>query len=98
MSRTNTLKLKNLKLAERLLRGGRPVSFVKYVTAISVAEMVRQGRLFEVKIPQPDGRVLSTGQFRSVFTQPTRIAGPSNKQRKRENRKAFFDSRRLKAA
>ena len=56
LPRKMTSKPKNLKLAERLLRGGRPVSFVKYVTAISVADMVRQGWLFEVKIPQPDGR------------------------------------------
>ena len=98
MNRINPLKLKSLELAEELLRGGRPVGFVKFVTNITVVEMLRQGWLYEIKIPQPDGKVISTGQFRSVFPPPVCVPGPSNKQRKRENRKAFFASRRLKAA
>jgi hypothetical protein len=108
MNRVNPLKLKNLRVAERLLHGGRPAEFVEFVTGITVVEMVRQGWLFEIKIPHPkgyivdpitgeqrhDGSVLSIGQFRSGFAQPIRLPGLSNKQRKRENRKAFFDSRR----
>jgi hypothetical protein len=112
MNRINPLKLKSLEVAKRLLRDGRPVKFVKSVTGITIVEMVRQGWLFEIKIPHPkgytvdlttgeqnhDGSVMSTGQFRSIFARPVRTSGLSNKQMKRENRKAFFDSRRQRKA
>ena len=87
---------------------GRPTAFVKRITGVTIAEMVRQEWLVEVKVPNPagysvdpatgekrhDGSVLNTGQYRSVFPQPKKVTGKSNKQMKREDRKAFFQRRR----
>src|SRR5690348_109607 len=105
MKKINKLKAGNLQLAKVMLHAGRPASFVKAITAISVAEMQRQGWLYEVKIPHPDGyitdpttgetkhdgRILNTGKLRPTFSIPEKPSGKSNKQLKRENRKAFFD-------
>lgn len=112
MKAMNKLKAKAIELAEQMLRADRPAKFVKYVTGVSISEMERQGWLYELKIPHPngwsfdettgekrhDGSVLNTGNLRSAFRQSVKQAGKSNKQLKRENRKAFFDSRRHKAA
>lgn len=110
MTKINMMNQKNLQLAEVLLRGFRPVQFVKKVCGISVAEMVRQGWLYELKAPNPhgffadpstgeqkhDGSVVNTGNLRSVFGEAPRPSGKSNSQLKREDRKAFFDSRRAR--
>lgn len=112
MAHINKMKAVNLQHAEQMLRAGRSVGFTKFITGISMSEMIRHGWLYEVKIPHPkgwtidaatgekrhDGSVLSTGNFRPSFPLQTIPVEKSNKQLKREDRKAFFDSRRLKTA
>lgn len=96
----NLLKVAGLKQAHEMLAAGRQPDFVKRITGITIIEMVRQKWVYELQLPDPirPGHVIRTGQFRSIFPVSTSSTGKSNKQSKREDRKAFFDRRRRRAA
>jgi hypothetical protein len=110
----NPMKLNNLQIAHELLAAGRPISFVKFITGITMAEMTRQKWVYEVMIPDPkgweggdpvtgegathNGHMLHTGNFRSVFPASQGTRVISNKQLKLKDRKAFFAVRRLRVS
>lgn len=96
-------KENDIAMALELLHSGRPVSFVKSVTNITIAQMVRSGWLREVIIPDPagydmsahgvrnhNGNMLHTGRFLSIFIHHTVNPADSAKKTKKIDRKAHF--------
>src|SRR5690349_8501018 len=88
----NQLKKEAIKAAKAMLVKGRPLDFVKSVTHVTLAEMLRQGLAYEVRLPDPErlGHMVGTGMFRSAFPSVPAPKGPSNRRLKREDRKGFF--------
>lgn len=62
-------KRKLLKIAEAadMLKMGRDPSFVKWITTVTIIDMIRFGLLKEIIIPNPavEGAVINTGIYRA---------------------------------